>query len=262
MSQVTKSTLLLEHHLKALKLPTILREYTSLADVCAKYRVDYAVYLLRLVERELLDRERKASDRRLRDARFPVIKTIDSFDFTAQPGINEALYRELLRGEYIDNHENILLIGNSGTGKTHLATALGFAACAQGRRVRFNTVTALVAELLEARENRAAERIMTQLGKNHVLILDELGYIPFSKTGAELLFDVVSRAYERQSLIVTTNLPFEQWVEVMGSERLTGALLDRLTHRVHILEANGESYRLMDAKKRMRLQHHQEKGEN
>jgi DNA replication protein DnaC len=251
MSQMSKSTLLLEHHLKALKLPTILREYAAAAAVCAKERVDYPGYLLRLTERELLDRERKASDRRLRDARFPVMKTIDNFDFTAQPGLNEALCRELLRGEYIDNRENVLLIGNSGTGKTHLASALGFAACAQGRRVRFHTATALVAELLEAREARSSERIMAQLGKMQVLILDELGYVPFSKAGAELLFDVISRAYERQSLIVTTNLPFEQWVEVMGSERLTGALLDRLTHRVHILEANGESYRLMDAKKRL-----------
>ena len=249
---VTKSTLLLEHHLKALKLPTILREYVSVAEASAKDRCDYPGYLLRLTERELLDRERKSAERRLRDARFPVVKTVDTFDFPAQPSVNEALYRELLRGEYAENRENVLLIGNSGTGKTHLATALGFSACAQGKRVRFHTVTALVAELLEARENRKAERLMGQLGKAQVLILDELGYVPFTKAGAELLFDVVSRAYERQSLVVTTNLPFEQWVEVMGSERLTGALLDRLTHRVHILEANGESYRLRDARKRMR----------
>jgi len=248
----TKAALLLEHHLKALKLPTILREYQSAAEACAKERVDYPGYLLRLTERELLDRERKAADRRLRDARFPVVKTVDSFDFSAQPGVNEELYRELLRGEYIENRENVLLIGNSGTGKTHLATALGFAACAQGKRVRFHSVTALVAELLEAREDRKSQRLMSNLGKAQVLILDELGYVPFSKAGAELLYDVVSRAYERQSLVVTTNLPFANWVEVMGTERLTGALLDRLTHRVHILEANGDSYRLMDAKKRMR----------
>jgi len=254
MSSPTKATLLLEHHLKALKLPTVLREYASVAEACAKERVDYPGYLLRLTERELLDRERKAAERRLRDARFPVLKTVDAFDFTAQPGVNEALYRELLRGDYVERRENVLLIGNSGTGKTHLATALGFAACAQGRRVRFSGVTRLVTELLEARESRKLERLMGQLEKLQVLILDELGYVPFTKAGAELLFDVVSRAYERQSLVVTTNLPFENWVEVMGTERLTGALLDRLTHRVHILEANGESYRLQDAKKRMRRQ--------
>jgi DNA replication protein DnaC len=251
MSQ-SKSSLLLQHHLKNLKLPTILREYESLAEVCARERCDYPEYLLRLVERELLDRERKAAERRLKDARFPVPKTVDSFDFSSQPSVNEQVYRELLRGEYMDNRENVLFVGNSGTGKTHLATALGFAACAQGRRVRFYGVTALVTELLEARENRRLERLMGQLSRNHLLILDELGYVPFSKAGAELLFDVVGRAYERQSLVVTTNLPFENWVEVMGTERLTGALLDRLTHRVHILEANGESYRLRQAQKRLR----------
>ena len=166
--------------------------------------------------------------------------------------LNESLVRELLRSEYIDNRENVLLMGNSGTGKTHLATALGFAACAQGKKVRFFTVTNLVTELLEKREDRQLKRFQTQLERYHLLILDELGYVPFTKAGAELLFDVVSRAYERQSLLVTTNLPFENWVEVLGSERLTGALLDRLTHRVHILEANGESYRLKDAKRRQR----------
>lgn len=248
----SKSTVLLEHHLKALKLSTMLREYPAVAAACSKDREDYPGYLLRLTERELLDRERRAAERRLKDACFPVIKTIDSFDFKAQPAVNEPLVRELLRGEYIDKRENILLVGNSGTGKTHLATALGFAACAQGKRVRFWTVTQLVTQLLERRENRSLERFQKQLERSQVLILDELGYVPFSKAGAELLFDVISRAYERHSLIVTTNLPFASWVEVMGSERLTGALLDRLTHRVHILEANGESYRLKDAKRRQR----------
>ena len=183
-------------------------------------------------------------------AKFPVVKTIDSFDFKAQASINEPLVRELLRGEYIDKRENVLLMGNSGTGKTHLASALGFAACAQGKKVRFFTVTNLVTELLEKREDRQLKRFLIQLEKQHLLILDELGYVPFSKAGAELLFDVVSRAYERQSLMVTTNLPFENWVEVLGNERLTGALLDRLTHRVHIMEANGESFRLKEAKQR------------
>ena len=132
----------------------------------------------------------------------------------------------------------------------HLACALGFAACAQGRRVRFTTVTALVTQLLECREQRTLQRIHKQLERQQLLVLDELGYVPFSKVGAELLFEVVSRAYERTSLLVTTNLPFEEWAEVMGNERMTGALLDRLTHRVHILEANGESYRLKQARTR------------
>lgn len=251
MSQ-NKPTVLLEYHLKQLKLPSMLREYTSLAAVCSKERADYPTYLLRLSERELLDRERRAAERRIKAAKFPVIKTLDSFDFTAQPSINESLVRQLAGGEYIDRRENVLLAGNSGTGKTHLATALGFTACAQGRRVRFFTVTGLVTYLLEAREDRQLQRILEQLGRHQLLILDELGYVPFSKAGAELLFEVVSRAYEQTSLIVTTNLPFENWTEVMGSERLTGALLDRLSHRIHILEANGQSYRLKESRRRLK----------
>jgi DNA replication protein DnaC len=246
------SLLLLEHHLKALKLPTLLRDYASMAAVCAQERCDYPQYLLRLTERELIDRERRATERRIKEAQFPVIKTIDSFDFAAQSSINQPLVRELLRGDYVGKKENILLVGNPGTGKTHLATALGFAACSQGRRVKFTTTTALVTQLLEQRENHSLQRLYKQLQRQDVLILDELGYVPFSKAGAELLFDVVGRAYEQTSLIVTTNLPFEQWTEVLGSERLTGAMLDRLTHRVHILEANGESYRLRQAKARRR----------
>jgi DNA replication protein DnaC len=246
------STLLLEHHLKALKLPTFLRDYTSVAAVCSQERSSYPQYLFRLTERELIDRERRATERRIKEAQFPVLKTIETFHFTAQPTLNEALVRELLRGEYMAKKENVLLVGNPGTGKTHLASALGFAACSQGRRVRFVTTTALVTQLLEARDNKMLQRLHKQLERLDLIILDEMGYVPFSKTGAELLFDVVGRAYERTSLILTTNLPFEQWMEVLGSERLTGAMLDRLTHRVHILEANGPSYRLQDAKSRLK----------
>ena len=193
-----------------------------------------------------------APERRIKEAQFPVLKTIETFDFAAHPSNNEAVIREMLSGEYITKKENILLVGNSGTGKTHLATALGFAACSQGKRVRFFSTTGLVSLLLEQRDNKGLQRLHKQLERMDALVLDELGYVPFSKPGAELLFDVVSRAYERTSLIVTTNLPFEQWIEVLGSERLTGALLDRLTHRVHIIEANGQSYRLQDAKRRLK----------
>jgi DNA replication protein DnaC len=252
MSTEAPSTLLLRHHLKVLKLPTMLRDYAAVAAACGQERIDYAGFLLRLAERELLERERKATERRLKEAAFPVVKTIDTFDFAARPSLNETLVRELLRGEYLDRRENVLLVGNPGTGKTHLATALGFAACTAGKRVRFTSTTALVTLLLEMRENRSLQRFHKQLERLDLLILDELGYVPFAKAGAELLFDVVARAYERSSLIVTTNLPFENWTEVLGSERLTGAMLDRLTHRVHILEANGESYRLADAKRRLK----------
>jgi DNA replication protein DnaC len=247
-----KSTLLLEHYLKQLKLPTFLREYEKLASVCQSERLDYRTFLLRLAEREVHDRELRAAQRRVKDAKFPVVKTLETFDFASQPSLNQELVRELICGEYLDDFENVLLIGNSGTGKTHLATALAFAACQQGRRVRFFTATGVVTHLLEKREDRQLERFWKQLERQHLIVLDELGYVPFSKTGAELLFEVVSRAYERTSLIVTTNLPFEAWTEVLGSERLTGALLDRLTHRIHILEANGESYRLRESKSRLK----------
>jgi DNA replication protein DnaC len=247
MSRERKSTVLLEHHLKQLKLPTMLKEYPLLAKSCS----DYPTYLLRLCEKELTDRQKRAMDRRIQAAKFGLLKTIDNFDFALQKSVNEPLVRELLRCEFIDNNENVLLIGNSGTGKTHLATALGFAACCQGYKVRFFGGTALVTQLLEAREDRQLQRLLSQFEKQDLLILDELGYVPFSKAGSELLFEVVSRAYERQSLIITTNLPFESWTEVCGSERLTGAMLDRLTHKVHIIEANGASYRLEQSRKRL-----------
>jgi DNA replication protein DnaC len=244
--------ILLKHHLEKLRLPTVRREWESVAAACAGEGLAHGDFLLRLTERELIEREQRAAQKRVKSAKFPVLKTLDSFDFGAQPSINEALVRQLATGEYLEARENVLLIGNSGTGKSHLAVGLGFAACAQGKRVRFSSATALVTQMLEMREQRDLKRFFGQVEKNDLLILDELGYVPFSKAGAELLFEIVSRAYERLSLILTTNLPFEQWTEVMGSERLTGAMLDRLTHRVHILEANGESYRLRDARKRHR----------
>jgi DNA replication protein DnaC len=252
MSTATKSTVLLKHHLKALKLPTMLSESERIALRCAAENVDHLGYLLQLTELELLERERKAAERRLKAARFPAIKTLDGFDFTAQPSVNKVLVAELMRCAYIDARENIILAGNPGTGKSHLATALGVEACARGKKVRFWRVTELVTALMEAREERVLARMKSHLAKLDLLILDELGYVPASQLGAELLFDVISSAYERTSVIVTTNLAFERWVEVLGSERLTGAALDRLTHRCHILECNGESYRLKDAQRRRR----------
>lgn len=248
----TKSLVLLQHHLKALRLPTILAECEKVAARCAADNVDHLGFLLQLCELELIDRERRSAARRLKDAGFPNHKTLDDFDFKAQPSLNKLLLSELMRGEYIDKRENILIVGNSGTGKTHVATSLGIAACGLGKRVRFYRVTELITELLEAREERILLRLRRQLSKLDLLILDELGYVPASKVGSELLFDVISTAYERQSVIVTTNLPFENWTEVLSNERLTGATLDRLTHRCHILEASGESYRLQDAKRRKR----------
>lgn len=248
----TKSTVLLKHHLKALKLPTMLAECEKIAQRAAADNADHLAFLLQLSELELIERERKAAERRLKAAKFPVQKTLASFDFKSRASVNKPLVLELIQGEYLDRRENILLVGPSGTGKTHLAIALGMAACARGRKVRFFRVTELITTLLEAKEERQLLRLRGQLAKLNLLILDELGYVPASKAGAELLFDVIATAYERNSLIVTTNLPFENWTEVLGNERLTGAVLDRLTHRCHILETKGESYRLQDAKRRRR----------
>ena len=241
---------LLEHHLKQLRLPTFLREYDKVARQCAAESVDYPRYLLRLTEQELLDRERRATERRIHQARFPVVKSLDTFEFLAIPSLNKALVLELARCEFLLRQENVLLLGNSGTGKTHLALALGLSACQRGHRVRFTTAAAMVHELLEAKDEKRLLRYQKQMASYELLIVDELGFVPLSKSGAELLFEVFSQRYERGSTLVTSNLPFQEWTEVLGSERLTGALLDRLTHHVHILEMNGESYRLKQSKRK------------
>ena len=235
---------LLAHYLKALKLPTFLREYDKQARQCAAEGVDHTGYLLRLAELELLERERRSVERRIRQARFPAVKSLDSFDFAAIPSLNKLLVLELARCEYVERRENVIALGNSGTGKTHVGLGLGLAACQKGLAVGFTTAAALVHELIEARDERRLLRLQKQLAAYRLLIIDELGYVPLSPTGAELLFEVFSQRYERGSVIVTSNLPFDEWTSMFGSERLTGALLDRLTHHVHILELNGDSYRL------------------
>ena len=250
MISTTKSTVLLKHHLKQLKLPTMFAECEKIAVRAAKDNLDHLAFLLQLCELELIDRERRAGERRLKAARFPSHKTLEEFDFKSRPSVNKPLVLELAKGEYLQRRENLLFVGPSGTGKTHLATALGIAACGLGKKVRFYRVTELITVLLEAKEERQLLRTRGQLAKLDLLILDELGYVPASKAGAELLFDVIATAYERNSVFVTTNLPFENWTEVLGNERLTGAALDRLTHRCHILETKGESYRLKEAKRR------------
>ncbi len=248
-----RSTLLLEHHLKELKPPTFLREYRKLAAQCAAEGADHPDYLLRLAELELIDRHQRMVQRRIRAARiraahFPATKSLDTFDFLAIPSVNKALVMQLARCEYVEHRENVIAIGNSGAGKTHVALGLGLAACQRGMSVGFTTAAALVHELMEARDDRRLLNLQRQLARLKLLIIDELGFVPLSPTGAELLFEVFSQRYERGSILVTTNLPFDEWTEVFGSERLTGALLDRLTHHVHILEMNGESYRLKDSR--------------
>ena len=243
-----KSTVLLEHHLKELKLPTFLKEYDKVASRCAAEGLDHPDYLLRLSELELIDRNHRMVERRIKEARFPTVKSLDTFDFLAIPSLNKALVLELARCEYIDRKNNVIAVGNSGTGKTHVALGLGLAACQRGLSVGFTTAAALVHELIEARDERRLLNLQRKLARLKLLIIDELGFVPLSKTGAELLFEVFSQRYERGSVLATSNLPFDEWTEIFGSERLTGALLDRLTHHVNILEMNGDSFRLKQSR--------------
>lgn len=243
------SQLLLSHHLKALRLLTFLREYDKVSKQCAAEGIDHSRYLLRLAELEVIDRERRMVERRIKQARFPTTKSLDSFEFKSLPSLNKVMVMELARCEYINANENIIAVGNSGTGKTHIALGLGLAACQKGLAVGFVTASSLVHELLEARDDKRLLRLQKQLAKYRLLIIDELGYVPLSPSGAELLFEVFSQRYERGSTIVTSNLPFDEWTSTFGSERLTGALLDRLTHHVHILEMNGESFRFKHSRK-------------
>jgi DNA replication protein DnaC len=243
---------LLAHHLKSLKLPTFAREYEKVAAECVRAQVDYPRYLLRLCELERIDRDRRNMERRIRQARFPQTKSLDTFDFKAIPSLNKSLVIELARCEWIEQRENCIALGPAGTGKTHTALALGLAACQKNYSVLFVTAAALVHELMEARDERRLRFLQKQLARVNLLIIDELGYVPFTAVGSELLFEVISRRYENGATMVTSNLPFDEWTSVFGSERLTGALLDRLTHHVHILEMNGESYRLAASKKRAR----------
>jgi DNA replication protein DnaC len=204
------------------------------------------------VELELIDRERRMVERRIKAARFPAVKSLDTFEFTAIPSLNKMLVLELARCEFILRRENVIALGNSGTGKTHAARALGLAACQKGFSVAFTTAAGLVHQLMEARDERHLLKLQRDLQAVKLLIVDEPGYVPLSPTGAELLFEILSQRYERSSTIVTSNLPFEDWTSVLGSERLTGALLDRLTHHVHILTMNGDSHRLKQSAGRRR----------
>jgi len=239
---------LLEHHLKALRLPTFLREYDKVARQCAAEDIDYPRYLP-AHERTGAAGPRAPGYRASRaPGEVPSGQEPRQLRLPRHPFADKAMVLELVRSEFLLRRENVLLLGNSGTGKTHVALALGLAACQRGHRVRFTTAAALVHELMEARDEKKLLRYQKQIAAYELLIVDELGFVPLSKTGAELLFEVFSQRYERTSTLVTSNLPFQEWTEILGSERLTGALLDRLTHHVHILEMNGDSYRLKQSR--------------
>ncbi|HVQ86209.1 MAG TPA: IS21-like element helper ATPase IstB [Mycobacterium sp.] len=243
------NALLLKANLKQLRLPTMLAEWDKLAREAADRDEPYDAYLLRLTELEVAARSANAVTARIRAAGFPVLKDFDTFDFTAAPNLPKQKVLELARGDWLEQHSNCCLIGGSGTGKTHVATAVGLALCRLGKRVKFVTAAGLVTQLEAAQQQHCLDRLLTTLERFDPLIVDELGYLSFSRAGAELLFQVFADRYERRSLLVTSNLPFGEWGQVFQGERMTAALLDRLTHKCHIFEMNGESYRFRESMK-------------
>jgi DNA replication protein DnaC len=245
---VTEEMVLLQN-LKALKLPTMVRNLDSHLRQARENSVDYSEFLLGLTEVELQVRSDNRFKRRMREAKFPLLKTFETFDFDATPDLDRRFIHELAGGEYINEYRNIIFLGKSGTGKTHLATALAVEACKQGMRTRFVTCCGLANELIEARHERELSRVIQRYTRYGLLVLDELGYVPLSKEGADLLFQVFAERHEKGSVIVTTNLGFADWTQIFGEANLTAALLDRLTHRAHILNCNWESYRLKDTLK-------------
>jgi DNA replication protein DnaC len=241
--------MLLKHNLKTLRLPTMLSEYAQLSREAADADENYEQYLLRLTELEVATRSANALAARIKTAGFPVMKDLETYDFSAMPSLSKQKILELARGQWIDQNTNACFIGNAGTGKTHLSVALGQAACRVGKRVRFFTAATLVNQLEEAQKQYRLERMMAALEKLDLLIVDELGYLSFSRAGAELLFQVFAERYERGSILITSNLPFSEWGQIFQGERMTAALLDRFTHRCHIFEMNGESYRFRESSK-------------
>jgi DNA replication protein DnaC len=227
----------------------MLAEWEKLAREAAAKNEAYESYLLRLTETEVTTRSANALSARIRTASFPVIKDFDTFDFAAIPSLPKQKVLELARGQWVEQHSNCCLIGNAGTGKTHVAIALGLAICRLGQRVRFVTAASLVTQLEEAQQQHRLDRLLSQLDRLDLLIIDELGYLSFSRCGAELLFQVFADRYERRSLLVTSNLAFSEWGSVFQGDRMTAALLDRLTHRCDIFEMNGESYRFRESMK-------------
>src|SRR5436853_5534629 len=246
---------LLESYLRQLKLPTFAQHYAAFAQDATRTGLSCERYLLALCEAEMAQREANRVERCISQAKLPVLKELSQFDWSCVQGVSKTRVFELAQGGYITQAEPILMIGNPGLGKTHVAAGLALAACRQGRRVRFYNVATLVNDLIAAQHELKLSRFMATLGKQELLVLDEFGFIPFSREGANLLFQLCSALYEQIALIITSNLKFGDWNAVMGEEHLTAALLDRLTHRAHILEFLGESFRF-----RQRLQQAEQQG--
>jgi len=239
-----KQELLLESYLKQLRLPCFAQSYQSLAQEAARTNLSYERYLLALAQEEVASRDTHRIERAIHQAHFPVLKDLADFDWSCVPSVPKTRILELAQGAYIAKAEPIILLGNPGLGKSHVAAGLALAACRQGRRVRFYNAAGLVNDLIKAQQEYQLSRLMAQISKHELLVLDELGFIPFTPSGAQLLFQLCSALYERVALIVTTNLRFAEWSSIMGGdERMSAALLDRLTHRATILEFVGTSYR-------------------
>jgi DNA replication protein DnaC len=234
---------LIEAHATELKLPTVRRRFRQLAEEAMREHQTPVAYLAALLEAETQERAERRERRRLVDARFPQIKRLEDFRFEDNPKVPQATLAALAEGSWIDDREQIVLIGDSGTGKSHLAVALAVAACHEGRRVRFTTLAALANELQEADSRRELQRVVSRYARFELLVLDELGYLALPAGAAELVFQVISERDERGSLIVTTNLPFGEWTKVFPDARLAKAVVDRVTHRAHIIETGSESWR-------------------
>jgi len=245
--------ILLEDALRRLRLPAVARDYREQARQARESGESYESFLLALASRELDQRQTNQVQRRLNEARFPVLKTLEKTDLKKWPSLDAIQVREYLECHYITKRENIVIVGKHGTGKSHAATVLGVEACRRGYRVLFTTAAHLVNTLIEAREERQLKRYLGKLSRFELVIIDEAGYIPFSAEGAQLLFQVFSDRYEKASLIVTSNLPFAQWTNIFGDAALTAALLDRLTHHCSIHEFDWESIRFTDSLKNHKL---------
>ena len=233
----------IRHYCKQLRMPTIAAQFASLAEVALREKQSYVHYLEALLAAEVEDRERRLVERRLREAHLPRLKTLEEFDFAQAPRLSAVQILELAQGSYIARSEPVLFIGDCGTGKTHLATALCVAACRQQLRVRFATAAGLVNELVEAQHHQQLGRTLARWSRYEVIAIDEVGYVPLAEIGAELLFQVIAERAEKAAVIITTNLPFSEWTQVFTNARLCKALLDRLTDRAHIIETGTDSYR-------------------
>ena len=227
----------------ALRLPTVAGQCGALAEQAERERQPYLGYLEALLAAELEDRDRRSIERRIKEARLPRVKTLDEFDFRQAPTVSPTQLSELAEGSYLARAEPVVFIGDSGTGKTHLLTALCVAACRQRRRVRFITAAALVNELVEAKQELQLRRALSRWARYDVIAIDEVGYVPLAELGAEFLFQVVADRAEGAAVLLTTNLPFSEWTQVIPNARLCKALLDRITDRAHIIETGSESYR-------------------